>query len=71
MLYQIWTHPVTQGVTPDTAGVSEDGFTFNDVLGMLILDIIIYSALAWYLGNVSVCGSVASDPIYIYIYGAS
>lgn len=41
-----------QGVTWDTAGQSEDGFTFNDVLGMLILDILIYSALAWYAGNV-------------------
>lgn len=41
-----------QGVTADTAGESEDGFTFNDVLGMLFLDILIYSALAWYTGNV-------------------
>ena len=40
-------------MTADTAGQSEDGFTFNDVLGMLILDILIYSALAWYAGNVS------------------
>ena len=39
-------------MTRDTAGQGEDGFTFNDVLGMLILDILIYSALAWYAGNV-------------------
>ena len=39
-------------MTTDTAGESEDGFTFNDVLAMLFLDIIIYSALAWYAGNV-------------------
>eukprot|EP00903_Cladosiphon_okamuranus_P008962 g8576.t1 len=41
-----------EGVTADTAGESEDGFTFNDVISMLFLDIIIYSALAWYAGNV-------------------
>lgn len=41
-----------QGVTADTAGESEDGFTFNDVISMLALDIIIYSVLAWYTGNV-------------------
>lgn len=42
-----------QGVTVDTAGSSEDGFTFNDVLSMLVFDIVLYSFLAWYLGNVS------------------
>lgn len=42
-----------QGVTPDTAGTSEDGFTFYDVLFMFVIDIVIYSILAWYLGNVS------------------
>lgn len=42
-----------QGVTIDTAGSSEDGFTFNDVLGMFVFDIVLYSFLAWYLGNVS------------------
>ncbi|CAN0021601.1 unnamed protein product [Pylaiella littoralis] len=41
-----------EGVTPDTAGESEAGFTFNDVITMLFLDIIIYSSLAWYAGNV-------------------
>ncbi|CAM9405596.1 unnamed protein product, partial [Scytosiphon promiscuus] len=42
-----------EGVTADTAGESEDGFTFNDVLGMLFFDIILYSILAWYAGHVS------------------
>lgn len=41
-----------QGVTVDTAGQSENGFTFNDVLGMLFLDAIIFSFLAWYAGHV-------------------
>jgi len=41
-------------VTSETAGTSEDGFTFNDVLGMLFLDIIIFGVLAWYFGAVSV-----------------
>lgn len=41
-----------QGVTADTAGQSENGFTFNDVLVMLFLDIIIFSFLAWYAGHV-------------------
>ncbi len=31
---------------------SEDGFTFNDVLGMLFVDILLFSALAWYTGHV-------------------
>ena len=39
-------------MTSDTAGESEDGFTFNDVLTMFIIDILIFSALAWYTGNV-------------------
>lgn len=43
----------TQGVTQDTVDVSEDGFTFSDVLNMLILDMILFSILGWYLGNVS------------------
>lgn len=41
-----------QGVTARTAGKSENGFTFNDVLGMLFLDIIVFSLMAWYAGNV-------------------
>ncbi|CAM9216529.1 unnamed protein product, partial [Ectocarpus fasciculatus] len=41
-----------EGVTADTAGRSEDGFTFNDVLGMLFLDIFVFSILAWYAGHV-------------------
>ncbi|CAN0443024.1 unnamed protein product, partial [Laminaria digitata] len=41
-----------EGVTADTAGESEDGFTFNAVLGMLFLDILLSSPLAWYAGNV-------------------
>lgn len=41
-----------QGVTADTAASSEDGFTFNDVLGMLFLDILLFSALSWYVNKV-------------------
>ncbi|CAM9263174.1 unnamed protein product [Hapterophycus canaliculatus] len=41
-----------EGVTSDTAGQSENGFTFNDVLLMYFVDIIIYSILAWYAGHV-------------------
>ncbi|CAN0116974.1 unnamed protein product, partial [Discosporangium mesarthrocarpum] len=41
-----------EGVTAATAGQSESGFTFNDVIGMLFLDIILYSLLGWYAGQV-------------------
>lgn len=33
--------------------MSEDGFTYNDVVGMLFLDVLLYAALAWYAGHVS------------------
>lgn len=42
-----------QGVTNETAGESENGFTFNDVLVMFVVDTIVFSILAWYAGNVS------------------
>ncbi len=40
------------GVNSVTAGMTADpsGFTFNDTLSMLFLDIFVYSALTWYLG---------------------
>lgn len=41
-----------QGVTNETAGSSETGFTFNDVITMLIIDIFVYAVLAWYATNV-------------------
>lgn len=41
-----------QGVTNETAGSSESGFSFNDVMAMLVLDIFIYAVLAWYATNV-------------------
>ncbi|CAN0348380.1 unnamed protein product [Pylaiella littoralis] len=40
------------GVTTETAGSSETGFTFNDVIFMLIVDIFVYAVLAWYATNV-------------------
>jgi len=43
---------VDQGVTSETAGSSETGFSFNDVIAMLIVDIFVYAVLAWYLTNV-------------------
>lgn len=42
-----------QGVTNETAGSSESGFSFNDVMTMLILDVFIYAVLSWYATNVS------------------
>lgn len=41
-----------QGVTSETAGSSESGFTFNNVITMLIVDIFVYAVLAWYATNV-------------------
>ena len=41
-----------QGVTRDTAGESEHGFTFHDVLIMFVVDIVVFSVLAWYAENV-------------------
>ena len=41
-----------QGVTSETAGSSETGFAFNDVIAMLIVDIFVYAVLAWYATNV-------------------
>ncbi|CAM9541397.1 unnamed protein product [Ascophyllum nodosum] len=41
-----------EGVTNETAATSEDGFTFNDVLGMFFLDIILFAVLAWYFNAV-------------------
>lgn len=43
---------VVQGITSDTADSSDGGLSFNDVIGMLLVDII-YSFLAWYASNVS------------------
>ncbi|CAM9259808.1 unnamed protein product [Ectocarpus sp. 4 AP-2014] len=40
------------GVTSETAGSSESGFTFNDVITMLIVDVFVYAVLAWYATNV-------------------
>ncbi|CAN0530043.1 unnamed protein product, partial [Ectocarpus sp. 8 AP-2014] len=31
---------------------SESGFTFNDVITMLIVDVFVYAVLAWYATNV-------------------
>lgn len=39
-------------MTTDTANESEDDFTFNDVISMLFIDMLIFSFLAWYFGNV-------------------
>ncbi len=43
---------VHQGVTSETAGSSETGFAFNDVIAMLIVDVFVYAVLAWYATNV-------------------
>lgn len=61
------TSLIGQGVTADTAGESEDGFTFNDVLSMLFVDMLIFSALAWYAGHVSVFFLIGS---WLYFWGA-
>ena len=45
-----WIHH--QGVTSETAGSSETGFAFNDVIAMLIVDTFVYAVLAWYATNV-------------------
>lgn len=39
-------------MTSSTAGLGVDGFKFNDVLGMFVFDVVLYSALAWYAGQV-------------------
>lgn len=51
----LWLMHGVQGVTDDTAGSSESGFTFNDVMTMLIVDIFVYAVLAWYATNVRSC----------------
>lgn len=43
---------MAQGVTSETAGSSDSGFTFNDVILMMFVDIIVYTVLAWYATNV-------------------
>lgn len=49
-------------MTADTAGQSEDGFTFNDVLVMFLVDIVIYSILAWYAGHVGAAPVFVAPP---------
>lgn len=44
---------MSQGVTAETADTSENNFTFNNVLEMFIVDIILFTVLAWYFGAVS------------------
>lgn len=54
-----------QGVTTETAGSSESGFTFNDVILMLILDIFIYGVIAWYATNVRNWSSPQKRVVYL------
>lgn len=57
-----------QGVTADTAGQSENGFTFNNVLVMLFVDIIVFSLLAWYAGHVRKIFAERSIPLERFVY---
>ncbi|CAM9958417.1 unnamed protein product, partial [Discosporangium mesarthrocarpum] len=41
-----------EGVTAETSGQSESGFTFNDVVRMLFIDIFVFGVLSWYAGKV-------------------